>query len=265
MAPDSGGHPADLLTRLVRSLRNKGVRSTLVTAARVASLFCVRSRSDRVLAKSLSGNAGEVRSSNLKLTLVTGADSPLPLTMPASWTSDRALMAVFRSYLANGFGSVFAEVDGAAIGYLWWTKRMGDDRPNHPHLVRFGVDLANDDLWIFDLHMLPEHRRHSSEFLTRAEGLAREHGFRRILFCVAADNRPALWLYHRWGWKAVDSVESIEVLRALLISSRGVFLRNMPWSRRQGFDYRTLWRSRSSRLQAAAPMAHGHAELTLPS
>jgi GNAT superfamily N-acetyltransferase len=172
---------------------------------------------------------------------------------------------MFHSYLANGFGGVLAEVEGAAVGYLWWTKRTGESRPNHPHLARFGVELANDDLWIFDLNMIQEQRRHSSEFLTRAERLAREQGFRRILFCVAANNRPALWLYHRWGWKAVDSVDSIEVFRSLLISRRGVFLRNVPWSRRQAFDYRTIWRRRAARGLAAGHSAPTPDELSLPS
>ena len=254
-----------MLNRLRRSLRSRGALGTLKLAARATASVVVRKRTERVLAKELSADADGVRPGQLDIVLVTGADSPLPATMPPAFTGDRQLMSVFRSYLTNGFGGVFAEIDGTAVGYLWWTKRTGPRHGNHPQLVRFNVELANDDLWIFDLNILREHRRTSSEFLTRAESLAKDHGFRRIMFCVAADNRPALWLYHRWGWKAVDAVEMIEILRCVLISRHGVFLRNAPWSKRQGFDYRALWRTRASQARGAAHARGDASEHALPS
>ena len=118
-----------------------------------------------------------------------------------------------RSYVARGYRCGIVSSDGEVIGWLWWTDgrtastNAGAGRRDEQ--VRFfDVDLADDDAWGFEYHIIPSHRGkgRATPVLRAIEALLAKEGYRRMLGYVDIDNVAARWLYETNGHRRIRTV-----------------------------------------------------------
>lgn len=124
--------------------------------------------------------------------------------------------------LAEGKRALLGFRDGELIGYFWWhdgTHASGDF-----YLARFGLGLADDEMYGYDLFIAPEHRGGGTPaaFLAGVEAELARLGYRRMLGFVESSNRPARWLYATSGYQDVLRSRIRTVLRRLIhVEGRG--------------------------------------------
>lgn len=128
----------------------------------------------------------------------------------------------FGQGLANGRRALLGYRDGDLIGYFWWhdaTLARGDY-----YLARFGLGLADREMYGYDLFIAPEHRGGGTpaEFLAGVEAELARLGYRRMFGFVESKNRPARWLYATSGYEDVLRSRIRTVLRRLIhVEGRG--------------------------------------------
>jgi GNAT superfamily N-acetyltransferase len=124
--------------------------------------------------------------------------------------------------LAQGKRALLGFRDGELIGYFWWhdATQAGDDF----YLARFGLGLADGEMYGYDLFIAPEHRGRGTpaEFLAGVEAEIARLGYRRMFGFVESWNRPARWLYATSGYEDVLHCCTRSVLRRLIhVDGRG--------------------------------------------
>lgn len=120
-----------------------------------------------------------------------------------------------RRYLKRGFRGVAAVRDGQVIGDVWAVTRSST-RLSYVHgdLRRLGIRLEEDEAYMFDMYIEPEHRGLAlSTSLFRAayrplvaRGVATAKGY------YAVGNLPALWMHRVMGYREVGRVKVREIL-----------------------------------------------------
>jgi len=131
----------------------------------------------------------------------------------------------FTTGLAEGKRALLGFRDESLIGYFWWhdATQSGDDF----YLARFGLGLADGEMYGYDLFIAPEHRGSGTpaEFLAGVEAELARLGYRRMFGFVDSDNRPARWLYGTSGYEDVLRGRTRTILgRLLLVDGRGWLL-----------------------------------------
>jgi GNAT superfamily N-acetyltransferase len=132
----------------------------------------------------------------------------------------------FENGLAQGRHALLGFREGRVIGWFWW----------HDHtqtvygfeLSRFGLDLAPDEVYGYDLFIVPEERGQGrpAAFLAGVEAELARLGYRSMLGFVESWNRPARWLYATHGYEVVTRCQTRTILRRLLhVDGRGWLLR----------------------------------------
>ena len=120
-----------------------------------------------------------------------------------------------RRYLRRGFSGVAAVRDGQVIGDVWAVTRSST-RLSYVHgdLRRLGIRLEEDEAYMFDMYIEPEHRGLAlSTSLFRAayrplvaRGVVTAKGY------YAVGNLPALWMHRVMGYREVGRVKLREIL-----------------------------------------------------
>ncbi len=150
---------------------------------------------------------------------------------------------MLNSYLRNKFNGYVATIDSKIIGYFWWVDNHLPRRQNHPHIVRCGLNLKDNEAYTFDFFIAPEHRGggNAVAFLSKVHRKLKAMGFQRIYGQVSADNKPARWLYKLNGYKELRQVKSCRIFKLILITNKTVFIRNNRLISSYSFDYKPLF------------------------
>ncbi|HEX7300429.1 MAG TPA: GNAT family N-acetyltransferase [Solirubrobacteraceae bacterium] len=128
----------------------------------------------------------------------------------------------FEKGLAEGKRALLGFRDGRLIGYIWWHDAT--QAVNGFYLSRFGVELADDDVYGYDLFIAPEHRGRGTpaEFVASVEAELARRGYRRMYGFVDGGNMPARWLWTTSGHEVVMRRHTRRVLRRLMfVEGRG--------------------------------------------
>jgi GNAT superfamily N-acetyltransferase len=131
----------------------------------------------------------------------------------------------FEKGLAEGKRALLGFRDGTLIGYIWWHDAT--QAADGFYLTRFGVDLAESDVYGYDLFIAPEHRGHGTpaHFIAGVEAELARLGYRRMYGFVDGLNVPARWLWTTSGHEVVMRRQTRRVLRRLmLVDGRGWLL-----------------------------------------
>lgn len=120
-----------------------------------------------------------------------------------------------REYLRCGFRGYAALRDGHPIGVVWSARRAESKIACvHRDLGWLRLELGEDEAYMFDMYIEPEHRglamctalfRAGFRSL-RAQGVARVKGY------YVASNLPALWMHRMAGYREVGRVRVRRVL-----------------------------------------------------
>jgi GNAT superfamily N-acetyltransferase len=131
----------------------------------------------------------------------------------------------FASGLAEGKRALLGFRDGELIGYFWWHDAA--QAVDGFYLTPFGLRLADDEVFGYDLFVAPEHRGHGTpaEFVAGVEAKLVRLGYRRMYGFVDSKNVPARWLWASSGHEDVMRARTHRVLRRLmLVEGRGWLL-----------------------------------------
>jgi RimJ/RimL family protein N-acetyltransferase len=110
------------------------------------------------------------------------------------------------AWLARGYRGFAIYVAGEAAGQIWWVdERLG---AGHPEVVERGIELADRDVYSFDYYLDERHRGGGTADAAfhRIECALADLGYRRMWGYVAAENRPARWLYAVRGFEVTGRV-----------------------------------------------------------
>jgi GNAT superfamily N-acetyltransferase len=105
--------------------------------------------------------------------------------------------------------AIVAEMKGDLAGALAYRLL-----PEALHVVA----LATDPMW--------QRSGVASHLVTEAEGLARRHGRRRLVFATTNDNLPALYFYQRRGWTITEVVAGTLAARDGRVGFAGIPVRD---------------------------------------
>jgi len=150
---------------------------------------------------------------------------------------------VLNSHIKNGFKCYLATLSDEIIGYNWFTEKQDRPEHNHPHLLRYDIELQKDELYGFDFYISPQHRGggNSVEFYTVMRFRLKAQGFKKIYGYVDAANRQASWFYKLMGQKEINEVKTCKIFNYFLIMNKRVYLKNNRLFSSRPFDYRPLF------------------------
>lgn len=150
---------------------------------------------------------------------------------------------ILNSILKNNLKGFVATINQEMIGYIWWTDNQIPLIDNHPHLIRYGLNLRDDDVYTFDFFIINKYRGSGNavEFLTTVEFRLKDLGFRKVYGQVSVDNKPARWLYKLIGYEEGRIVTNYIIFKLILITNNRVFIRNNELYSSYCFDYRPLF------------------------
>lgn len=103
-----------------------------------------------------------------------------------------------------GYRSFAMVRNGVVIGDLWYvTRATSRSSQLHPHLQWFGIDLGEQEVYMFDMHVDTKERGNSltTWFLTSVLFQLRDNGFDKSYGYFAAKNVPALWVHRLIGYE----------------------------------------------------------------
>jgi GNAT superfamily N-acetyltransferase len=147
----------------------------------------------------------------------------------------------FATGLAEGKRVLLGFRDQELIGYFWC--RDAAQAANGDDLSEFGLKLAEDEVFGYDLFIASEHRGRGVPvaFLAGVERALARLGYRRMLGRVEGANVPARWLYATSGYEVVRRRRARRILRRfMLVEGEGWLvsgrdgLRPLPWTPSSG-------------------------------
>ncbi len=147
-----------------------------------------------------------------------------------------------RDGLQNGYSGFTALEGRQLVGYLLYVRKGCPLWDNHPHLRRFDLKLAEEDVYIFDLFISPEHRGRGrgTEFLHKIQEKLRNDGYTRVLGYVDASNVPARTLYSILGWNETRTCIGRKFFKKFLWLDGRLFTRNSRRGRPYSVDYKLI-------------------------
>ncbi len=107
-------------------------------------------------------------------------------------------------YFRRGYRLLAMVRDGEVIGDVWYvTRKTARSSTIHPHLQWFGIELADDEIYMFDLQVNPDQRGGglTAYFLGSVLQRMREKGMHKAYGCFVAHNTPALWMHRMAGYR----------------------------------------------------------------
>lgn len=202
--------------------------------------------------------AGEGDSPSLELPELTvrplqAQDVPGILAVSrANATHDRASPHWVRYSLGRGFGALVALVGAELVGYLWFVRgsdvvrgpanRRVATAVEHPHVVRYRIDLADDQAYMYDLVIAPAWRGRGlgRAMLRETEEQFILLGVNYVVAAVDARNAIARRMYRAAGWTELASLRGVRIARVLLRMEHGWYVRNSRRSAEDPVDFRPL-------------------------
>jgi GNAT superfamily N-acetyltransferase len=127
-----------------------------------------------------------------------------------------------KNYFRRGYRMLALVRQGKVIGDLWYVTRATARTPQiHPHLRWFGIDLAEDEVYLFDMYIDPRERGGgvATFFLGSVLHMMHDRGLRKSYGCYAAEHVQALWLHRLIGFRELPHCEVRRIL--LYESGRG--------------------------------------------
>jgi len=107
-------------------------------------------------------------------------------------------------YFRKGYRSFALVKEGEVLGDLWYvSKKDARAKVVHPHVDWFGIDLRDDDVYMFDMYFTPDGRGQalSTYFMNSVLHKLRESGYQNAYGYFASHNIPALWVHRLVGFR----------------------------------------------------------------
>lgn len=107
-------------------------------------------------------------------------------------------------YFQKGYRGLAMVLDGKVVGDLWYVGRDTAQTPEiHPDVQRFKIDLADKEVYMFDMHVGAEQRGGglATFLLSSALHHLNDRGYHKAFGYYSAGNIPALWVHRLLGYQ----------------------------------------------------------------
>lgn len=107
-------------------------------------------------------------------------------------------------YFRRGYRVLALVREGTVVGDLWFVSRKTARTPGiHPDLQRLKIDLADDEVYMFDMHVSSQQRGGglATHLLSSALHHLHNRGYCRAWGYYSAYNIPALWVHRLIGYQ----------------------------------------------------------------
>lgn len=150
-----------------------------------------------------------------------------------------------RNYFDNNFRATMALLNDQPIGYVWWTDAQTESPEClHPHVHRYGLSLGNEDVYGFDLKILPEHQGNNiaSDFFYLYRRQLADLGYTTLWGSAEKHNLAAMWLHRMHRHEPVRTITSRKFLGRFLYtdSDQGHWYLKNGMLGRHRYDFRYL-------------------------
>jgi GNAT superfamily N-acetyltransferase len=99
---------------------------------------------------------------------------------------------------------------GEILGDLWWVEnKNGVAGSIHPDLDWLRIQLGPEDVYLFDMYLMKEHRGGGTARLLMGGALRhlKEKGYKNAYGYYISHNIPALWTHRMLGYEELSRVE----------------------------------------------------------
>ncbi len=107
-------------------------------------------------------------------------------------------------YFQKGYRGLAMVQNGKAVGDIWYVSRdTAKTQEIHPDVQRFKIDLADKDIYMFDMHVGVDQRGggHATFLLNSVLHHLYGKGYLKAYGYYSAANIPALWVHRLLGYK----------------------------------------------------------------
>lgn len=107
-------------------------------------------------------------------------------------------------YFGKGYRGLALVREGKVVGDLWYVSRdMAQASEIHPDVQRFKIDLADKEVYMFDMHVGAKKRGGglATFLLCSALHHLNDRGYQKTYGYYSAKNIPALWVHRLLGYK----------------------------------------------------------------
>lgn len=107
-------------------------------------------------------------------------------------------------YFRRGYLALAMVHDGKVVGDVWYVSSASSQSPEiHPHVKWFGFNLSENDVYMFDMHVVSDQRGGGlgTFFLNTYLQYLHSKGYQKAFGSFAVQNVPALWVHRLIGYK----------------------------------------------------------------
>jgi GNAT superfamily N-acetyltransferase len=122
---------------------------------------------------------------------------------------ERNRLFKIKHYLNKGYNGYALLKDNIVIGDIWYYSPAYSDYPEHPDCKWLGLKCSEEDVYGFDMFLLPTERgKNLAVFLQNRSLMAlRDKGSKKVYGYVWADNIPALWAHRMQKWHEIHKIK----------------------------------------------------------
>jgi GNAT superfamily N-acetyltransferase len=121
-----------------------------------------------------------------------------------------------KNYFRKGYRMIAMVRDQVVVGDIWYVSRkMARDRKIHSDLLWFKIDLADDEIYLFDMYLNSDQRGGglATYFHGSVLKVMRDRGVRKAYGCFEVGNIPAMWMHRLVGYRELQPHVSRRFLR----------------------------------------------------
>lgn len=228
--------------KLINLYRKFGLKKACILLFHILISKIYRKNDDLLLLMDLNKEIKFSGKSRIQIQSIENHHFPLLIQFNKKYREAQRI-TYLTGYQKNGYKGYLAFINNELIGYMWWVDNKIIPTKNHPSIFRFELCLKDDDIYWFDLFIVPNYRGsgYAVEFISKITFELRKLGYNRAMGLVASDNRPAKLFYFICGNKIVKHFISYEWFSLFLFQDEKIFIKNSRWHPVHPYDHRLLF------------------------
>jgi len=150
---------------------------------------------------------------------------------------------VTKHYIKNNYSGYIAFIDEQIIGYMWWTNNNVEPKMTIPELLRYGIKLNDEDVYLFDFFIATPFRGGLTAVRVSdvAKKVLKNLGYKRGFAVVRDKYKPARFVYRAIGFNDIKKIVLYEFCSRILYMNKKLYLKTTRWHPIHPLDYRLIY------------------------
>lgn len=107
-------------------------------------------------------------------------------------------------YFRRGYRGLAMVLEGKVVCDVWYVSCASSKTLNiHPHVKLFGINLSENEVYMFDMHVDPDKRKRglATFFMSSCLRYLHNKGYQKAFGSFVVNNTPALWVHRLIGYR----------------------------------------------------------------